>query len=187
MPFAEYRYFTYTNIFPDYRFDTDEEVFVGINDFDYSDNRGAYQFQILDRGSISGAQQVGTENCYGEQCQTYQVALTKSDGWYDTGIRVEANHAVSVACGDDRCTDVQSGIISINVADVTIEDEESRSKSVSFATQDYIRWAPMHGRGGRVDYIVAPGWSATLKVKINDSFPKTYIKNLIVRLRPAGT
>ena len=28
MPFAEYRDFTYTNIFPDYRFDTDKECSV---------------------------------------------------------------------------------------------------------------------------------------------------------------
>lgn len=187
MPFAEYKYFSNTNIFPDYRFDTSEEVFVGINDFDYSDNRGAYRFQIIDRAGITGARLISTENCYGEHCQTWQVSLVKSDGWYDTGIPVVANDRVDVACGDDHCTDVQSGIFSLSVGDVTLENEEGRRKSLSFATKEYIDWKDMHGRGGRVDYIVAPGWRATLKVKINGSFPKTHIKNLVVTVKPAGT
>jgi hypothetical protein len=185
-PFTEYRYLAYTNIFPDYRFDSNEEVYVGINDFDYSDNRGAYQFQILDRGRISGAQLVGTENCYGEQCQTWHVSLVKSDGWYDTGIPVKANQKIQVRCGDDHCTDVQSGIFSLNVGDVTLTNEENTNHSLSFATQEYVDWKDMHGRGGKVDYIVVPSWSATLKVKINNSFPKTYIKNLVVTVGPAG-
>lgn len=183
MPFAEYRYFRQTGIFPDYRFDTDEEIFVGINDSDYSDNRGAYQFRIIDREAISGARLVRTENCYGEHCQIWQVALVKSDGWYDTGIPLQPNQHIRVFCRDDHCSDVQSGIVSLKVDDVTVQTEDNTGKSLYFATQDYYQEFLRHDYQNM--HIVGPNWSSTLQIRINDSFPKRYLKNLEVLIGPA--
>jgi hypothetical protein len=182
MPFAEYSYFKYTGIFPDYRFDTDEEIFVGVNDFNYSDNRGAYQFQIIDREPISGAQLIRTENCYGEYCQIWQVALVKSDGWYDTRIPVQPNQHIRVFCRDDNCTDVQSGIVSLKVDNVTLQTQDSGGKSLYFATQDYYQEFLRHDYPNV--YIVSPNWSSTLQIRIDDSYPKRHLKNLQVLIGP---
>jgi hypothetical protein len=174
MPFQQKWKYGSSETNTEYRFDTTEEIFVAINDFNYSDNLGAYQFEIADRGNISGARLVNTENCYREQCQTWHVTLVRSDDWFDTGITINANQKVKVFGGDEA--------FSIRVGGISDETIKMGGKSLAFASQDYVnRW---RGQIGSNYYVADPDWSATLQIKINDSYPHNVLRDVRVMVGP---
>lgn len=77
----------------DYRFSTSDEVFVAINDFNFSDNRGQYSFAIKDRGPLARVEYVGTTAMSGDH---YTVSLEERSEEFDTGIEVKEGQHVSV-------------------------------------------------------------------------------------------
>lgn len=52
----------YLNSFIQYRFETNEEIWLAINDYDYTDNRGAFKFFIVDRSIESDSSTTNSVN-----------------------------------------------------------------------------------------------------------------------------
>lgn len=155
MPFEQKWMFGSSRVNTEYRFDTDQEIFVGINDFDFSDNLGAYVFSITDRRPISTTvlreekrEHYGLEGW--KPLRIWDAYFVRSDGVFDTNIPIGPDHDVFIKC--ENCD------WALNAAFLVEFDDKAGNRTWVPAEQFNLLTLTFAEDGFRNSYVVSRNW-----------------------------
>lgn len=164
--------------FPDYtlhqyRFDTQEEVFVGINDSYYADNTGEFEFQLTEPGSILNVQKVreyGNDTPTSWRIVEYKVVLSKSDGWVDTEIKVGAKQMVTVSLAKEKRLTAQDFYVRIFDLEVKASYMDYRGKENIYLSKKVDLAFVLEGSSisGPGAFIIDPKAFGNVQIKVDE-------------------